>query len=222
MNFPAFILPLFRVLVLAAIGVLSHAASPVSPVRQLSDLLANYQRLSFDFHQKHSDKQGNLLEEVFGVAQLARPHWVRWEILVPYPQLIVGNGDVVWFYDADLLQATRRPFEHDLQETPALVLLGSHQELSENFEVGLGQTEAGWQSFVLTPLTTTTYFRVIELLFEMDLLRQFIIKDHLNQVTVFELDQLRVNPDIAAETFSFTPPEGVDIYDETENFSKSP
>lgn len=188
------------------------SAPSVSAADRLNALLFAYQSLSFRFQQRLFDAQGDLVEEAFGHATLARPNQARWETVRPYPQLIVSAGDSVWLYDPDLLQATKRPIDTSLTKSFALILLGSLEELSAAFEI---QWQPDTAAFILLPKEDSLYLQSVELIFAAEKLKRFIVTDNAGQTISLTLHRLRINPRIAAGAFRFTPPKGVDVIDET-------
>lgn len=187
------------------------SAPPATPAERLNALLFAYQSLSFRFQQQTFDDQGDLVEEAFGHVRLARPNRARWETVRPYPQLIVSDGDSVWLYDPDLLQAIKRPIDTSPAQSFALILLGSPEQLSAAFEVQQPDTAA----FTLLPKEDSPYLHSVELIFAAGKLKNFTVIDNAGHTTALALHRLRINPRIAADTFRFTPPAGVDVIDET-------
>lgn len=206
---------------LIAVGLLvacSVAAQETksSGVKQLVKKLAPYERVSFSFQQTLFGAAGEMLDHVFGKAVIARPNQIRWEILRPYPQLVVSDGEVVWFYDPDLLQATRRPATYDSTSSVALILLGNATQINEYFTVELPAITDKYQTFTLKPKDSDVgYFKHIKLLFYGDKINEMTILDHNQQETIFIISRLKINLRIARSAFQFTPPKGVDVSYET-------
>src|SRR5665811_2330801 len=65
-----------------------------------------------EFSQTLLDKGAQVIQESTGTMLFERPGKFRWIYKTPYEQLIVGDGDKVWFYDEDLNQVTVRPVSY--------------------------------------------------------------------------------------------------------------
>lgn len=203
------------VVILAVFYSLACSADEqASAAQQLSELLASYQTLTFSFRQKITNSQGLTLDEASGQALLASPNKIRWETTDPYPQLLISDGRVVWLYDSDLLQATRRAVSDKPTDAPALLLLSGRQALTQYFRVSLLETYDTWIWFSLVPKEKAVHFDHIEIGFSAGVLYQMVIQDHSLQRVIFLLDDVRLNSVIADNRFDFIPPEGVEVIDE--------
>src|SRR5262245_51693093 len=57
-----------------------------------------------EFTQVVTDRTGKVLRQSSGTFSIARPGKFRWTYAKPYSQTLVGDGEKVWIYDADLNQ----------------------------------------------------------------------------------------------------------------------
>jgi len=97
------------------------------------------------FSQILLDKNAKIIQESNGTMQFERPGKFRWHYEKPYEQLIIGNGETVWFYDIDLNQVTVRKLDIAIGSSPAALLAGENT-IESNFdlnEIGL-QGELEW------------------------------------------------------------------------------
>ncbi len=73
-------------------------------LQQGLEQLASTDGFRCNFRQKLTFQEGD--EQVFeGTLTVARPGRFRWEYLKPYKQLYISNGDGIWLYEPDLMQA---------------------------------------------------------------------------------------------------------------------
>ena len=98
-----------------ALKVLSTVAIAVLPllaeagaVDQLHQFLNSTRTLRAEFSQMVVAKNGRKPQQSSGVVAISRPGKLRWDIQKPYPQLVVGDGEKIWIYDAELKQVTVR------------------------------------------------------------------------------------------------------------------
>ncbi|PKO36930.1 MAG: outer membrane lipoprotein carrier protein LolA, partial [Betaproteobacteria bacterium HGW-Betaproteobacteria-6] len=100
---------------LALFPLLANAGA----VDQLHDFLKSTRTLKADFSQMIIGKNGRKPQESAGTVAIARPGKLRWEILKPYPQLVVSDGEKVWIHDPDLQQVTVRKVGQAIGGSPA-------------------------------------------------------------------------------------------------------
>ncbi|MCT8469985.1 outer membrane lipoprotein chaperone LolA [Chromohalobacter canadensis] len=179
-------------------------------VERLTNLLEPLESYSADFEQQILDGSGQRLQKVEGHMWLSRPGQFHWEVDAPYQQVVVSDGDKVYLYDPDLQQVSVRPLDTRVTHTPALLLSGSAEALTENYEVTSSQ-ESGVDTFTLIPKSPDTLFESLELTFEDERLEGLQMEDSTGQRTAINFDDIEVNEDISASRFEFEIPEGADV-----------
>ncbi len=163
------------------------------------------------FSQTLLDKNARTIQESSGTMLFERPSKFRWIYEEPYEQIIVGDGERVWFYDADLNQVTVRQFDIAIGSSPAALLAGN-SAIEDNFElVELGQqNQLKWLE--ATPKSNESAFEFIQLGFTIDgTLQIMALRDTLGQTTLLTFAELDKNPVLPADSFEFTPPENADV-----------
>ncbi|MBS7455902.1 LolA family protein [Coralloluteibacterium stylophorae] len=163
------------------------------------------------FHQRVFDADGRLTEESSGRVALSAPRQFRWEYERPFPQLIVADGDQVWIYDPDLEQVSVRPQSYEEQQSPLAALIDPG-ELDRQFRVSDGGSADGLHWVVLAPKKAENpQFTEARLGIDAGGLARMTIADPLGQKTEIAFQNWKRDPDFAAGTFHFEPPEDVDI-----------
>lgn len=200
------------------IAVIYFLIAPVveaqTAAERLDDFFNNVQVLQADFHQTVSDEKGVLVKEAEGTLIMQRPGRFRWDYVSPYRQLIVADGSKLWIYDGDLEQVTVKLMDTALGDTPALLLAGS-KPLDEKFMItDLGESN-GLQWVDLLPKAEDTSFERVRLGFGAQELQAMELLDSFGQTTRLDFSNLKRNQAIDAELFTFTPPPGVDVIDES-------
>lgn len=163
------------------------------------------------FTQQVFDDRGQLKETSSGRVALATPDRFRWEYAQPYPQLIVADGDKVWVHDPDLEQVTVRPQGPEERNSPLAALLDPDLR-EQRFDIAEAGSEDGLEWLQLTPRDgNDASFESARLGFGDDGLERMQVTDALGQRTSIAFSDWQRNPRFAADTFSFTPPKGVDV-----------
>ncbi|MBS9404436.1 outer membrane lipoprotein chaperone LolA [Halomonas sp. TRM85114] len=186
---------------------------------RLTRMLEPLKTYAADFEQQILDGSGQRLQEANGRMWLSRPGRFRWEVDAPYQQLVVSDGEQVIVYDPDLEQATVRELDHRVTHTPALLLSGSADELTESYNVSRSQ-RGNAESFTLMPRDPDTLFEELEMTFYGERLGLLQMTDSTGQRTAIEFDEVEQNSDIPDSRFEFEIPEGTDVIRESGQASR--
>ena len=186
-------------------------AAQEGAVERLQRFLAETRTLRAEFRQQLFDEDGGLVEEASGVVTLARPGRFRWVYEEPYEQQVVGDGERVWIYDADLDQVTVSDVDASLGTTPAM-LLQSDRPLEDAFEVRALGTEGPLQWVELLPRGEESAFRVIRIAIAGEGLRAMDFDDDFGQSIRIAFEGLETNIHMDDDHFRFVVPAGADLY----------
>ncbi|WP_236075373.1 outer-membrane lipoprotein carrier protein LolA [Mariprofundus sp. EBB-1] len=144
-----------------------------------------------------------------GSVAVLKPKRFRWQYQLPYEQLYLGDGDMIWHYEPDLMQAERLDNIEAVDASVMGLLDGSiaateikmfKQEYDSNlniqrFQVRLKDSPKVWLGF-----SNDGNLVYIE--------RQDVLGNS-NQMRLSECSYIAPPENL----FSFTPPEGVDVLD---------
>ena len=189
-------------------GVASAETS--SPATELAKLLSPIQRLKAEFTQTVVGARRDLVQSSEGYLRIARPQQFKWVSLTPYPQTIVTVGDKLYVYDPDLRQVQVKRLDQALAGTPALVLLGTSDDIAAQFDVTREEAEHGLQ-FALAPKNPEAVYTEIRMTFIAKRLDRIEIVDSLGQVTDVNFRNLEINGPLAADEFEFSIPPDADL-----------
>lgn len=194
-------------LVSLAVPGLALADSGVDRLTRMLEPLTTYVA---DFNQQILDGSGQRLQSASGEMWLARPGRFRWEVDAPYSQVVVSDGEQVTLYDPDLEQATIQPLDERVTHTPALLLSGSAEALTENYTVDSSQ-QGITEVFTLTPRSADTLFETLQLTFNSEQLSGLQMTDSTGQQTAIEFDNVKQNNSVEDARFSIELPQNTDI-----------
>jgi outer membrane lipoprotein carrier protein len=162
------------------------------------------------FEQTVTAKGAKAPTQSSGNFAFSRPGKFRWVYTKPYEQVIVGDGDKLWFYDKDLNQVTVKKLGNALGTTPAAILAGSN-DLAKNFTLEDLGTSDGLEWLSAKPKTSDTNFDAIRLGFNGPELAAMELHDTFGQTTLLKFAHFERNPAMPADTFRFVPPQGADV-----------
>ena len=163
-----------------------------------------------DFSQVVVDRAGKKLREASGTFSLSRPGKFRWTYVKPYAQLLVGDGQKVWIYDADLNQVTIRAMDQTLSATPAALLSGS-QDFEKVFAVEDLPPADGLTWLGARPRAAESGLESARIGFNKGTLEKLEFVDSFGQRTIITVSKFEKNPALGADHFKFTPPKGADV-----------
>ena len=194
---------------------LSPACAVADGYERLDRFFEKVTTFKASFIQVVLDENLLALEETSGLLWIARPGRFRWDYESVHRQSIVADGEVLWLYDVELEQVTRRAQESAIGQTPAVLLSGGQQYRKDYNVTILGsQGAVNWISLV--PKFSDGSFAEIQLGFEGETLRLIQLLDELNQITRVTLANVVENEPIPDSVFQFVPPTGVDVISDVE------
>lgn len=204
------------VFMMFALGLTQVAVAGEHPedvaTARLIKYLSAMDSMSATFHQYVEDAKKARLQDVTGKIWVKRPGKFRWDTNEPYPQSIITNGDLLWIYDVDLEQITQKKLDHQVGNTPALLLSGNPQTILQNFQISAYEyEETGEWRFDLTPKPEDALFELLRVHFIKGTIRDMYLRDSLGQTTRIEFQSPKINDDVDDKLFEFDPPEGVDV-----------
>ena len=199
------------VAVLATAALPSAAVTGVGASERIDAWLAANESFRARFTQTVFDEDGFQLNESRGTVAFRRPYRFRWDYEAPEPQIIVADGESLWWYDIDLEQVTVRPVETALEGTPAALLAGPRAHAGEHFRVAALDPARGVDWIELVPRGADAALRAFRVGLEGEELRAIEMKDGFGQTTRIEFFDAESDPPLADELFRFVPPPEADV-----------
>ncbi len=186
----------------------------------LSRLLLNIHSMQANFTQTVQDKSAQSTTQSSGKMSLVRPGKFRWDVTKPNKELIVASGAHLWIYDPDLQQATLQTLRGGGGKAPALLLSDDNLALDNNYNVKSVpalMAIAGLEIFELTPKDPDDPLEKIKLTFLHQQIREMKLQDRLGHTTIISFNKVETDQPIADSLFKFSPPENIDVIDETKD-----
>jgi len=206
------ILPLLAVLALGLVGPTTWAQARVDEVgeRLVNEFVNDVITLQGRFEQSLIDAEGVVIERSSGTLEIERPGRFRWSYSEPYEQWLVADGLNIWSYDVDLAQVTVKAQAKALANTPALLLGGGEDALSQ-FSFDGSMVEKGTTWVRMIPIDSKSGFERMELGFMNGHLTRMVFFDNLEQTTLVALYDVTTNEPIDSERFDFRVPDDVEL-----------
>jgi len=188
-----------RVLAIAAAALAFASAAHADAVETLRSFVRDVKSGRAQFTQTVTSPDGAKKKTSSGSFEFSRPNRFRFAYVKPFEQTIVGDGEKVWIYDADLNQVSSRKLGQALGATPAALLAGGGLE----------------RDFDLSPLPAKDgAFQSVRVGFQGTTLAALEIVDSFGQRSLLRFSAFVPNVAIPAETFRFTVPPGADVIEQ--------
>ncbi|HEY1393017.1 MAG TPA: outer membrane lipoprotein chaperone LolA [Methylibium sp.] len=195
---------------LIALALLAAGTARADSIATLKAFVSGVKTGRASFTQVVTSPDGAKKKTSSGSFEFSRPNRFRFDYAKPYEQLIVGDGQKVWLYDADLNQVTVRSFSKALGSTPAALLAGSG--LEKDFDLKALPDEGGLQWVQASPKAKDSGFQSLKVGFgKGGQLAALEILDGFGQRSRLDFAQVEANAAEPAERFHFTPPAGADV-----------
>jgi outer membrane lipoprotein carrier protein len=206
---------------LCAAFLLAAAVQPAAGGGLTADIQRQYKTISgfrADFTQKLTNAASGQTETRKGEIAFKKPRCIRWKTSSPEQELLLVNMDEVW----EFFPAEEVVYKYSLQgvfeSKTMLRFVTGEVDLREDFQVEvLGQEENGWTKLELTPRNPEPTLVKAYLWVDTDrtLLRRIVIEDFFGNRNELTFKNIELNPDLRASVFEFTPPEDVEVVDNT-------
>ncbi|MBF0158358.1 MAG: outer membrane lipoprotein chaperone LolA [Magnetococcales bacterium] len=192
-----------------------QAAETGQAVERLQRFTDQLKSIEGEFVQQIEEEGSRQLRENTGHFVAAKPGRFRWDYQQPFKQLVVSNGEEIWYYEPDLRQATRSTAKA-LYETPAAFLV-SGVRIAEMFDWEV-KTNSHWQvpAIHLKPKRDDKSIHEIAIALDpqQERLLGLMVADTMGHRSWFTFNHMRTNQPIDSKQFNFIPPKEVDIIHE--------
>ena len=195
----------------------ANAQSEDSAVSQLVAILEQSGSMQAEVEQLVLDQNGRELQQSLARLKMQKPDHFSWELIEPYEELMVTNGEKIWRYEPDLEQVTIQTFDNDLSRTPVLLLNGDAESLQNSYAISMRQLPDSAQQFQLLPLSSGALFERLSLTFDDNVLQEMQFEDSLGQKTSLYFSSLESNVTFANSVFEFSIPPGIEVVDTTQD-----
>ena len=185
-------------------------AEPVET--ELRKLLSDYDGFTARFSQTVTDTNNNLLHQATGELVFKQPGKFRWQVIEPEEELLLSNGQSLWWFNPFLEQVSIYDAAEAVATTPFALLVSNNDETWNKFDIE--KVESG---FVITPKDIdASQVTKLAVLFDKYLLTQIVITDRTQQTSAYVLSKHKFDKK-AEYQFDFTIPEDIDVDDQRQS-----
>jgi outer membrane lipoprotein carrier protein len=201
-----------RILAIAAAALAFASAAHADAVDTLRSFVRDVKSGRAQFTQTVTSPDGAKKKTSSGSFEFSRPNRFRFAYAKPFEQTIVGDGEKVWIYDADLNQVSSRKLGQALGATPAALLAGGG--LERDFDLSPMPAKDGLDWAEAKPKAKDGAFQSVRVGFQGTTLAALEIVDSFGQRSLLRFSAFAPNVAIPAEAFRFTVPAGADVIEQ--------
>jgi outer membrane lipoprotein carrier protein len=163
-----------------------------------------------EFTQRMQKNSAGGVETSSGSFAFARPGKFRWEVKKPFEQMMIADGENLFFYDKDLNQVTVKKLADAVGASPAMLLFGG-ADLDKAFDLKSLPSKEDVEWLEALPKNKEAGFDRIILGFKGGVPEAMEVRDAFNRVTSFQFKNIERNPKVESNQFQFTAPKGADV-----------
>lgn len=182
----------------------------------LNNRLSGIASLHTRFEQSTTGRNNDITRQESGELWVEKPDRFRIVTGDPNAQTLVSDGELFWSYDAELEQVIVSQLDKSIRDVPILLLGGDPAAITRKYRVSFYESERG-DHFVLEPKSTTGLFASLTIVFTEELPIAISIRDNFGQYVLMRFVDPAVNVNLEPETFTFNPPDGVDVIDDRQS-----
>ncbi len=195
------------VVLLGLIFSFTVAAEPVET--ELRKLLRDYDGFTAEFDQQVTDSENTLLHSASGKLVFKQPGKFIWQIDQPEQELLISNGETLWWYNPFLEQVSIFDAQDAVATTPFALLVSQKDETWNQFTIT--KLESG---FMIRPKdANNSQVSQLAVYFDDFVLKQIVITDRTQQTSAYMLKQQAFNKTLGVN-FDFEIPVDIDIDDQ--------
>jgi len=215
-----------RILILAAAliaGAVSLAwAAEDELVKKIQSTYEGLKSFDSKFKQNLKNTSTGDGEERTGVLYFKKPKLIRWETTAPTKELLVVGAKDVWDYFEEDKIAYKYTVESILNSKTMLKFISGQARLDEDFTVTRAKTDPtakdkGTVKLDLLPKEPEP--QLVQAAVWVDpntgLLQRILLQDFYGNQNELRFEDLKLNPTLADALFTFIPPKGAEIFDNT-------
>lgn len=197
------------VLSFALLGLAGTAFADAQSVAELQRRLMQVSQYSADFDQVVRSSKGKEIQKGKGKFQVKRPNLFRMETKSPQENLIVSDGENLWFYDPFVSQVTVNNVQDAVNNTPFVLLTSNDKNHWAQYDVTQNA-----DTFVLKPKSNKSNLKQFDVRIDQSgLLKGFSTIERDGQSNLYVLRNITTGG-VSSELFKFRVPKEAELDDQ--------
>lgn len=176
---------------------------------ELQNKLNVFDGYQANFKQVVTDIEANIIHQADGKLVFKQPGKFIWEVTAPEEELLISNGQYVWWYNPFVEQVSIFDVQQAVTQTPFALLVSKDPSIWKQFSISKENN-----IYVITPvdLSQAQVIKLTLTIIDNDL-EKIVITSRSQQVSEYTLsDQSKFKPQ--EDMFEFEMPAGIDVDDQ--------
>lgn len=187
--------------------------SAPTPLQDLVATLAETSSIQAEVEQLILSQDGRQIQALQAELIMQKPDLMNWHVTEPYEELMISDGESLWYYEPDLEQVSIQDFPNNVENNPILLLNNDLQAIADAYEVSVGYVDEEVKQYVLLPLTASSSYERFSMTFSGPDLLQMQFESSVGQLTSFSFSNITNNAVIDSTVFSFAIPADIEVID---------
>lgn len=197
---------------LLSVALFSMAATAFADPQSVAELQRRLELASqytADFDQTVRSSKGKQIQSGKGKFQVKRPNLFRMDTKSPQENLIVSDGQTLWFYDPFVSQVTANWVKDAVSNTPFVLLTGNEKSHWDQYDV-----KQNADTFVLKPKSKKSSLKQFDVRIDTNgLLKGFSTIERDGQSNLYVLRNI-TTANVSSDLFKFSVPKGAELDDQ--------
>ncbi|KMK52154.1 lipoprotein chaperone [[Actinobacillus] muris] len=200
---------------LALFSLSAFSLADSASVAELQKRLEQATQYSADFDQTVRSSKGKEIQKGKGKFYVKRPNLFRMDTKSPQENLIVSDGQTLWFYDPFVSQVTANWVKDAVSNTPFVLLTSNDKNHWDQYDV-----TQNMDNFVLKPKSKKSAIKQFDVRIDANgLLKGFSTIERDGQSNLYVLRNIST-ANVAADLFKFSVPKGAELDDQRNKKAK--
>ncbi|CCO24637.1 outer membrane lipoprotein chaperone LolA [Maridesulfovibrio hydrothermalis] len=211
----------FRILILIisimlSFSTIASAAELTTEIQKTYDAIRSFKA---DFTQTLTNAASKEQEVRTGQIVFKQPSLLRWESVKPEKELLIVGESVVWDYFPEDRVAFKYRTKQLFNSKTMIKFISGKAKLEEDFVVENQGNDNGLIKLKLLPLEPETGLVLAYVWVdpEKKMLAKTLVIDFYGNGNEVTMTNVEIDPEVDDTLFQFTPPDGVDVEDNTKN-----
>lgn len=200
----------------------AHAAEPFPQLTALQKKYAQYTSFSATFTQQLFNAEAKETENKTGTLFFKKPMQIVWQVQTPMQEKIVVSEDTIWHYIPEDTIAFKYPIAMLSDIVPFLQIVTGQIDIPTVFSPTVQEKTATTITYLLKPKQDHPIILnvLITINTAINELVSVKITDYYHNTNNVTFTKFTPNPTLEQTMFSFTPPDGTNIIDNTYEHTK--
>ncbi|RJQ46759.1 MAG: outer membrane lipoprotein carrier protein LolA [Nitrospiraceae bacterium] len=188
-----------------------YAATVEEIVKDIQSRLSDINDIKGTFTQTSYLKDLEKTETYSGTFYIKKPSGIMWEYNTPRDEKVIINGTDTWIYRESQKQAIRTKLSKESYSQVPIALLNSLGNLSVEFNIMLEAHDV----LNLRPKQKMGFMQeiILKTVPENFPIKTLKVLDTYGNLITIEIRDIKTNLGLKDSLFTFTPPQGVEVYD---------